>query len=138
MAGCMSCGRSTRSIPKLRDIYFPDIKRDWRLWYGILKEGKVLQKRALFCGGETTGPLRPTGQPRFHVTPDHTLYILYCMTGTTPATQEQTGSYAVRVEADGSISAPVRIPLHSPLTDTFFTATPRSGNRPRGSGSAHQ
>ena len=23
--------------PQLRDIYFPDIKRDWRLWYGILK-----------------------------------------------------------------------------------------------------
>lgn len=116
--------------PRLRDIHFPDIKRDWRLWYGTLKQGKLLQKRALFCGGETTGPLQPTGRPRFHVTPDQTLYILYCMIGTTPAAREQTGSYTVRVEADGSISAPVRIPLRYPLTDTFFSATPRSGNRP--------
>ena len=115
--------------PKLRDVHFPDIKRDWRLWYGILKQGKVLEKRALFCGGETTGPLQPTGRPRFHITPDQTLYILYSITGTTPATRAQSGSYAVRVEADGSISDAVRIPLQRPLTGTFFTATPRSGNR---------
>ncbi|MCX6910959.1 MAG: hypothetical protein NTY01_23355, partial [Verrucomicrobia bacterium] len=115
--------------PKLRDIHFPDIKRDSRLWYGVLKQGKALQKRALFCGGETTGPVQPNGQPRFHITPDQTLYILYNIVGTTPATKAQTGSYAVRVEADGSISAAVRIPLHRPLTGTFFTASPRSGNR---------
>lgn len=86
--------------PRLRDTYFRDIKRDWRLWYGVLKQGKLLEKRVLFSGGETTGPLQPTGRPRFHVTPDQTLYILYNLTGTTPATKEQTGSYAVRVEAD--------------------------------------
>ena len=115
--------------PKLRDVYFPDIKRDWQLWYGVLKEGKVLQKRALFSGGETTGPVQPTGRPRFHITPDQTLYILYNVEGTTPATKAQTGSYAIRVEADGSISTAVRIPLQRPLTDTFFTTSPRSGNR---------
>jgi N-acyl-D-amino-acid deacylase len=115
--------------PRLRDTYFPDIKRDWRLWYGVLKQGKLLEKRVLFSGGETTGPLQPTGRPRFHVTPDQTLYILYNLTGTTPATKEQTGSYAVRVEADGAISSAVRIPLQRPLTGTFFTATPRSGNQ---------
>jgi len=115
--------------PKLRDVHFPDIQRDWRLWYGVLKEGKLLAKRVLFSGGETTGPVQPTGRPRFHVAPDQTLYILYNLTGTTPATKEQTGSYAVRVEADGAISSAVRIPLQRPLTGTFFTATPRSGNR---------
>jgi hypothetical protein len=51
------------------------------------------------------------------------------MSGTTAATKEQTGSYVVRVAAGGSISSPVRIPLHFPLTETFFSATPRSGNR---------
>ena len=115
--------------PKLREIHFPDIKRDCRLWYGVLKEGKVLQKRVLFSGGETTGPVQPTGQPRFHITPDHTLYILYNIVGTTPATKAQTGSYAIRVEPDGSISTAVRIPLQRPLTGTFFTASPRAGNR---------
>jgi hypothetical protein len=115
--------------PKLREIHFPDIKRDWRLWYGTLKEGKVIQKRALFCGGETTGPVQPTGRPRFHITPDQTLYILFNLVGTTAVTKEQTGSYAVRVERDGSISAPVRIPLKRPLTGMFFTASPRAGNQ---------
>ena len=117
---------------KLRDTYFPDIKRDSRLCYGILKDGKVLEKRVVFSGGETTGPLRPfgyIGHPRFHITPDHTLYILCNIRGTTPETKAQSGTYAVRVGSDGSISAPVRIPLERPITSTFFTATPRAGNR---------
>jgi hypothetical protein len=114
--------------PKLRDTYFPDIKRDWRICYGILKEGKVLAKRVVFAGGETTGPFRPSGQPRFHITPDHALYILCHMVGTTPETRAQSGDYAVKVGADGSLSAPVRIPLARPITGTFLTATPRSGN----------
>ncbi len=117
--------------PKLRDIHFPDIKRDWRLCYGILKDGKLIEKRVLFSGGETTGPLYPTGyigHPRLHITPDHTLYILCNMVGTTPDTKPLTGTYAVRLGADGSVSVPVRIPLERPIPGVFFTATPRSGN----------
>lgn len=117
--------------PQLRDTYFPDIKRDWRLCYGVLQAGRLMEKRVLFAGGETTGPVRPVGyigHPRFHITPDHTLYILYNRQGSTPQTRTQSGTYAVRVEANGSISAPVRIPLTRPITGAFFTATPRSGN----------
>lgn len=118
--------------PRLRDLHFPDIKRDWSLCYGILKEGKLLTKRVVISGGETTGPLRPTGiigHPRFHITPDHTFYILCNIVGTTPETKAQTGTYAMRIEPDGSVSAPVRIPLARAITGTFFTATPRAGNR---------
>jgi hypothetical protein len=117
--------------PKLREKYFPDTKRDWRLCYGIVKDGKLLEKRVLLAGGETTGPLHPTGyigHPRFHITPDHTLYILCNLVGTTPETKAQSGTYAMRVGTDGSVSAPVRIPLERPITGAFFTATPRSGN----------
>ena len=119
---------------RLRDLYFPDIQRDWYLCYGILKDGKMLAKRVLLAGGETTGPLRPTGyigHPRFHIAPDHTLYIhILCnLVGTTPETRAQTGTYALRIESDGSVSAPVRIPLSRPITGAFFTATPRAGNR---------
>ena len=118
--------------PKLRDTCFPDIKRDWRMCYGVLEDGKMLEKRVLLAGGETTGPLRPTGyigHPRFHVTPNHTLYVLCKLVGTTPETKSQTGTYALRIEPDGSVSAPVRIPLSRPITGAFFTATPRAGNR---------
>ncbi|MEW6358146.1 MAG: hypothetical protein AB1696_17570 [Planctomycetota bacterium] len=117
--------------PRLRDTHFPDIKRDWRMCYGILKDGKVLEKRILLAGGETTGPLHPTGyigHPRFHITPDHTIYILCNLIGTTPETKAQSGTYAMKVGADGAVSAPVRIPLERPITGTFFTATPRAGN----------
>lgn len=118
--------------PRLRDTHFPDIKRDWHVCYGVLKKGKLLDKRVLFSGGETTGPVRPTGyigHPRFHITPDHKLYILFNLRGATPESGDQSGTYAVRVEPDGSISAPVRIPLERPIAGAFFTATPRSGNR---------
>lgn len=66
--------------PKLRDQFFPDIKRDWHICYGIVKQGKQIEKRVVLSGGETTGPLRPTGyigHPRLHITPDHTLYLLH-------------------------------------------------------------
>jgi hypothetical protein len=118
--------------PKLRDLYFPDIKRDWHLCYGVLKEGKLIAKRVVLSGGETTGPLRPEGyigHPRLHITPDHTLYILCNLVGTMPQTKPQTGTYAIRIEADGSVSARVRIPLARPIPGVFFTATPRAGNR---------
>ena len=115
---------------KLRDTHFPDIKRDWRMCYGILKDGKVLEKRDLFAGGETTGPLRPTGyigHPRFHITPDHTMYVLCNLVGATPETRAQAGTYAIKIGANGADSVPVRIPLQRRITSTFFTATSRAG-----------
>ena len=115
--------------PRLRDQHFPDIKRDRHLCYGILKEGKVLEKHVLCSGGETTGPLWPQGRPRFHITPDHTLYVIYYLRGVSKETRDQSGNYAVRVGPDGAVSAPVRIPLERPIRSTFFTATPRSGTR---------
>jgi len=118
--------------PKLRDTHFPDIKRDWRMCYGVLKDGTILDKRILLAGGETAGPLRPTGyigHPRFHSTPDHTIYVLCNLVGTTPQTTAQTGTYAMRIESDGSASVPVRIPFACSIPSAFFTATPRAGNR---------
>lgn len=117
---------------KLRDLHFPDIKRDWQVCYGILEQGRLISKQVVVSGGETTGPLRPTGiigHPRLHITPNHTIYILCNMVGTTPETRLQTGTYAIRIDSDGSVSAPVRIPLARRITSTFFTATPRAGNQ---------
>jgi len=100
--------------------------------YGVLKDGTILDKRILLAGGETAGPLRPTGyigHPRFHITPDHTIYVLCDLVGTTPQTTAQTGTYAMRIESDGSASVPVRIPFACSIPSAFFTATPRAGNR---------
>jgi len=116
--------------PKLRELHFPDIRRDWHMCYGILKDGAVVEKRVLLSGGETMGPLYATGyigHPRLHVTPDHTLYVLCRLVGTTPETRAQSGTYAIRIGKDGAISAPVRIPLSRPITGAFFTASPRAG-----------
>ena len=116
---------------KLRDLPFPDIQRDWHLCYGILKDGELLEKHVLLSGGETTGPLHPTGyigHPRLHITPDLTLYVLCRLEGTTPETKAQTGTYAIRIAVDGNVSTPVRIPLLRPTSGPFFTASPRAGN----------
>jgi len=118
--------------PRLRSTYFPDIKRDWRVCYAVLKDGKVLGKRTILAGGETTGPLRPEGyigHPRFHITPDHTIYVLCKLIGITPETKAKTGTYAIRIGSDGAASAPVRVPLERHIRSSFFTATPRAGNQ---------
>jgi N-acyl-D-aspartate/D-glutamate deacylase len=117
--------------PRLRDVYFPDIPRAWYLCYAVVKQGKLIEKRIVLSGGEMAGPQAPTAQiglPRFHITPDHTLYILCNLLGATPETRGQTGTYALRIEDQGTFSAPVRIPLKRPITGTFFTASPRAGN----------
>jgi len=115
--------------PKLRDIHFPDIKRERQLCYGILKDGQLLEKRVLASGGDTTGSLWPEGKPRFHITPKHELYIIYTVRGVSKETKPQSGNYAIRIAADGSASIPVRIPFEQPFRGTFFTATPRGGNQ---------
>ena len=48
----------------------------------------------------------------------------------TPDTKAQSGTYAARIEKDGAISAPVRIPFKHPAAGGFYTATPRCGNQP--------
>ncbi len=116
--------------PRLRDEHFPDIRRDWRMFYGILADGVLVEKHQVLAGGETCGPLRPTGyigHPRLHVTPDHALYILCNLVGTTPETRDQSGTWALRVEPGGRFSEPVRVPLAAPLAVPFFTASPRAG-----------
>lgn len=113
--------------PKLRDLYFPDIKRNSHLCYGIVKDGKLVAKRTLLSGGETAGPVRPTGyigHPRFHITPDHQIYIFCNLVGTTAETKAQTGSYALRIGADGSVSTPVQIPLARPIPGTSSPPRP--------------
>jgi hypothetical protein len=57
------------------------------------------------------------------------MYVLCNLVGTTAETKEQTGTYALRIEPDGSVSPPVRVPLSRRIRSTFFTATPRAGNR---------
>jgi len=114
--------------PKLRDVHFPDIKRDWKLWHAILNEGKIIAKKVLFAGGETLGPVQPAGRPRFHVDTANRIYLFYNLQGATRETKTESGNFAVMLRADGTVSAPVRLPLAKPLTDVFFTASPRAGN----------
>jgi len=116
--------------PRLRDGHFPDIRRDWRMFYGILADGVLVERHQVLAGGETCGPLRPSGyigHPRLHITPDHTLYILCNLVGGTPETRDQSGTWAVRIESGGGFSEPVRVPLEAPLAVPFFTASPRAG-----------
>ena len=57
---------------KLRDLHFPDIKRDWQVCYGILEQGKLISKRVVASGGETTGAAASHGHHRPSTIAHHT------------------------------------------------------------------
>ena len=78
----------------------------------------------LLDNGETIlGDPIPT--PRFHVTPDGRLFVVYYVSDEAGLSENRM----LKIATDGTPSAPVTLPLQHPLTQ-FFTATPRAGCAP--------
>lgn len=131
-------------LPTVRDQFYPDIKRVYRIEYAALRAGQVLSRRTLVTAGEGADPAIPTdldqvGRPylldngetilgdaipthRFHVTPDGRLFVVYYVC----AGQALAENRILEILPDGTPSVPVTLPLKHPLTQ-FFTATPRAG-----------
>ena len=66
---------------------------------------------------------------RFHVTPDHRLFVVYPIVDTGKDGRRMMENRIVEVLPDGSTGVPVRIPLEKPFIG-FFTATVRAGSSP--------
>jgi hypothetical protein len=131
----------------LRDKQYPDIRRVYSIEYALLREGKVLNRCALVQAGEGHDGAVPTdldrecmpyvgpdggrivgdplATPRFHITPDGRLFVVYYVTDGAELSENRI----LEIEPDGTCSAPATIPLKHPLTQ-FFTATPRAGCAP--------
>jgi hypothetical protein len=131
-------------LPTVRDTYYPDIKRVYRIEYATLRDGRILTRRTLLKAGEGANPAIPTdldqvGRPylldngetilgdaiptlRFHVTPDGRLFVVYYVSDGCALSENRI----IEIAPDGRPSAPTTIPLKHPLTQ-FFTASPRAG-----------
>ncbi len=131
-------------LPSVRDQCYPDIKRIYRIEYATLRDGKILTRRTLVEAGEGADPAIPTDldqvgrsylldngetilgdpipTPRFHITPDGRLFVIYYVSDGARLSENRM----LEIRADGTPSAPMTLPLEHPLTQ-FVTATPRAG-----------
>ncbi len=110
--------------------YFPDIDRVFAYKYARVRNGKVVERRTLLQARSNTPKWFPYGQgnPRFQITPDHRLFVVYHVMANGPANRAHEDRI-MELYPDGRQSAAVTLPLKHPLRD-FFTATPRAGCAP--------
>ena len=113
---------------RLREKFFPNVKQSHSLHYAVVREGKVMLRRTLASAGES-GPQTVPGRGRFNVTPDNRLFVVFYMSGREASGKAVSENRLLEIESNGSISAPVRLPLKPPFSE-FFTATVRAGSPP--------
>ena len=120
---------SERAIDeRLRAKFFPDAKQSHALNYAVVREGKVVRRRALMESAEDKpGLIGSAG--RFQVTPDHRLFVVCYAAGTEADGRRVAENRVMELLPDGSSGAPVRLPLAKPFT-SYFTATVRAGSPP--------
>ncbi len=113
---------------RLREKFFPQARQSHSLNYAVVHNGTIL-RRATVLESTESHPGVIGSAPRFHVTPDHRLFIIHLASGRAPEGTNIHENRLVEVRRDGTLGPPVRIPLHQPFT-SYFTATVRAGNVP--------
>ncbi len=135
----------------LRDERYPDVRRVHSIEYATLRDGKVLGRQTLVLAGDGFDSAIPTdldregmsyvglddgrivgdpiATPRFHVTPDGRLFVVYYVSGKRADGTELSENRMLEVVIDGKHTESMTLPLKHPLTQ-FFTATPRAGCAP--------
>lgn len=113
---------------RLRARFFPDAKQAHSLEYAVVREGKVLRRRALVSVSEDSpGPVPSAG--RFHVAPGNRLLVIYYQGGRDKAGRDASGNRVLEVLPDGTPGPSREIRFAKPFT-SFFTATVRGGSPP--------
>ncbi|MDD2478930.1 MAG: hypothetical protein PHS31_03465, partial [Victivallaceae bacterium] len=67
---------------RMRDKFFPSEPITYALMYGIIDQGKLVQKIRLVFGGEKQESKEIPGYGRFHATPNGRLFVFYYTSGT--------------------------------------------------------
>jgi hypothetical protein len=120
---------SERAIDeRLRARFFPDAKQSEQLNYAVVRGGKVVHRRTIL---ETQGGASGLSgsASRFHVTPDHRLFVVYRIVDTGKDGRRMMENRIVELLPDGATGTPVPIPLKKPFNG-FFTTTVRAGSSP--------
>jgi hypothetical protein len=120
---------SERAIDeRLRPTFFPKARQSHTLNHAVVRDGKVIRRQILEEDDEDQRGIVGT-EPRFQVTPEHRLFVIYYASGTDPAGKSVSENRLMEILADGSLRPPVRIPFQRPFT-SFFTANVRAGSLP--------
>jgi len=113
---------------RLRPKFFPDAWQSYALNYAVLRQGTVVSRRTLLAAEEGRSNERP-GRGRFHITPDHRLFVLFYVSGSDAAGKSISENRLLEILPDSSTNAAVRVPFRKPFTE-FLTATIRAGSPP--------
>jgi hypothetical protein len=112
---------------RLREKFFPDAKQSHALNYAVVRDGKVVFRRALLHTDE--GPGEIPSAARFQVTPDNRLFVFYHVHGQNAAGRTVSENRLMELAPDGTPGKAVAVPLKVPFTK-FFTTTIRAGSPP--------
>ena len=113
---------------RLREEFFPDAVQSHAMNYAIVRDSKVVTRRSLMLAKEGKSREIPAC-PRFHVTPENHLFVLYYVYGANVAGKSVSENRIMELHLDGSSNPTVQVPLKYPMNN-FFTATVRGGSAP--------
>lgn len=113
---------------RLRQKFFPEVRQSHALHYAVLREGTIQNRRPLLLAEEGGAQAIP-GRGRFHVTPDHRLWLFYYVSGRNADGRALSENRLMELFPDGQSGASVTVPLKRPFTE-FYTATTRAGSSP--------
>ena len=113
---------------RLRAKFFPEAKQRHELNYAVVRDGKVVSRRALLTAAEGK-PGEIASSPRFQVTSNHRLFVCYYASGTSADGRPVSENRLMEIYANGEVSTPVVVPFKKPFT-AYFTATVRGGSPP--------
>ena len=113
---------------RLRAKFFPQEKQRHELNYAVLDYGQIILRRTLLCAGEDK-PGEVPSAPRFQVTPDNRLFLVFYVQGTSASGKTVSENRVMEILRNGETGPQARIPFHRPFT-SYFTATVRAGSPP--------
>ncbi len=111
---------------RLRPKFFPEARQSHSIVYAVVRDGKVLLKRSVLAA-EEGGSREVPSAPRFQVTPDNRLFLVYYVQGADPAGKPVSENRVIEILEGGQVGQPAKIPFKRPFT-SYFTACLRGGS----------
>jgi hypothetical protein len=113
---------------RLREKFFPDAKQSHSLKYATVHEGKVTSRQTLLIAEEGK-PLEFPSAPRFQVTPDNRLFLIFYVQGSDATGKHVSENRLMEILPGGRTGPAVKVDFKKPFT-SYFTATVRAGSPP--------
>jgi hypothetical protein len=113
---------------RLRPKFFPDAMQSEALNYAVVRDGQVVLRRTLLLAEEGK-PGERGSAPRFQVTPDNRLFLVFYVSGTDREGKPVSENRLMELLPGGGAGPQVRIPFTKPFV-SYFTATVRGGSPP--------